>query len=119
MSNLYNDLVNTTWGRKKLTTTKKEQESRKQEIRDLHSTICSMEERLSELELKLSRQTAVYTPYDPFDSLFCPRKPTPKTVYAPEAIKLVAKHLGMRFDYHASRNTLEPIPPPKEDNDET
>ena len=93
--------------------------SRKQRMADLEEAVRKLRVENEELRASLSYKTAVYTPYSPWDmGLLGPRKPTNRTVYAAEAIKLIANHLGIRFNDIAPKNIVEPIPPPVEHDDE-
>jgi hypothetical protein len=51
-------------------------------------------------------------------NFFSPQTPTNKTVYAAEAIHLIADHLGIRFNDLEPKNIVEPIPPPVEYDEE-
>ena len=93
--------------------------SRKKRIEELEQSVRDLNIKCDELATDLSRQTAVYTPHTFFSmNLFSEQASTNKTVYAAEAIKLIANHLGIRFNDIAPKNIVEPIPPPVEHDDE-
>ena len=115
----YNDLKEITFNWSGLTGDNKIEKpkriSRKKRIEDLEQSVRELGIKIEDLRMSLTRKTSVYTPFNPLSlSFFGPQKPTPKTVYAAEAIKLIANHLGIRFNDIAPKNIVEPIPPPVE-----
>lgn len=93
--------------------------SRKKRIEALEQSVRDLKIKCDELSHRLSYQTAVYTPFNPYSlNFFSNEKPTSRTVYAAEAIKLIADHLGIRFNDLRAKNVVEPIPPPVEHDDE-